>query len=170
MSRGPASRVGRAALMPAAMVLFALAVPPHAAFAQTPALPYADVASALADLTARDGAGTIVTRSDDWTIVNEPGAGAQWSFTPKGHPAHPAVLRRVVKRGTGGDVSVETASLCEASAQACAKLLQEFEAMNPRITQAIRARGRQGSAQAAPRAQGPAAAPAPPPGAPPRQP
>lgn len=153
----------------------AVALAPHAAQAQAPAptLPYPSVASALAALSARDGAGTIVTHSDDWILVNEPAAAAQWSFTPTGHPAHPAVVRRVVKRGAGGDVSVETASLCEASAQACAKLLADFEAMNPRITQAIRARGRQGSATALPGAQAPtapAAAPASLPGAPQRQP
>lgn len=141
------------------LALFALVLPPHAVRAQTPPIAYPDVASALAALSARDGAGTIVTHSDAWTVVNEPGAGAQWSFAPEGHAAHPAVVRRVVKRNAGGDVSVETTSLCEAPAEACARLLQEFEAMNPRITQAIKARGRQGSAQAgAPPAAAPPAA------------
>jgi hypothetical protein len=165
MSRIAPSRWLRAAVM--LLTPGALAVSTHPAWAQTPAIPYADVASALAALSARDGAGTIVTRSDDWTLVNEPGAAAQWSFTPQGHPAHPAVVRRIVKRA-GGDMSVETASLCEAPAAACAKLLQEFEAMNSRIVQAIKGRGRQGSAQSMPGAQ--PVAPASPPDAPPRQP
>ncbi len=161
------------ALRSALVLLGALALQPHGAHAQSPTIPYANVAAALAALNARDGAGTIVTHSDDWTLVNEPGASAQWSFTPQGHPAHPALVRRIVKRGAGGDLSVETASLCEAGADACTRLLQEFEAMNPRIIQAIRARGRQGSAQSAPGAASPPPATAPasaPAGTPPRQP
>lgn len=116
--------------------------------AQAPAvdatrLPFDTVASALKDLESRDGNGTIVTHSDGWTIINEPLASAQWSFTPEGHPAHPAVVRRVIRRGPGGAVSVETASLCEAPLGACEKLLEEFAALNDRITQAAKARGRQ---------------------------
>lgn len=146
-------RTAALGMLGALLLLGVSALSSRPARAQPNAIPYPDVAAAFAALSARDGAGTIVTHSDAWTLVNEPGAAAQWSFTPKGHPAHPAVVRRIVKRGAGGEVSVETASLCEASAQACTQLLQEFEAMNPRITQAIRARGRQGSAQALPGAQ-----------------
>lgn len=153
----------RNAALPATLALWLLAGLPFLVQAQTSTIPYPDVASALAALSARDGAGTIVTRPDDWTLINEPAAAAQWSFTPKGHAAHPAVVRRIVKR-IGADVSVEMASLCEAPAEACAKLLQEFEAMNPRVIQAIKARGRQGSAQSM---QAPTA---PPPDAPARQP
>ena len=109
------------------------------------AIDYATVADALAALRARDGAGTVVTHSDDWVIINEIGAQAQWSFTPNGHAAHPAVVRRTIRRGNIGAVSVETVSLCEAAQEACARLLKEFEAMNDRIAQSIRARSRQGS-------------------------
>jgi uncharacterized protein (DUF302 family) len=115
--------------------------------AQTGAAPigYRSVAEALAALEARDGNGTIVTRSEGWAVVNEPLAAAQWSFTPPGHTAYPAVVRRTVRRSADGAVSVETASLCEASPDACAKLLVEFAGLNDRISQAIRAKGRQGA-------------------------
>lgn len=117
--------------------------------ASSPAAPrlaeYTSVAQALAELSARDGAGTIVVHSDGWTIINELGAQAQWSFTPTGHRAHPAVVRRTVRRDGKSQVNVETASLCEGSQPACDMLLKEFEAMNDRITQSIRARARQGS-------------------------
>lgn len=113
----------------------------------TPAPPidHPSVAAALKALEARDGNGTIVTHADGWTLVNEPLAAAQWSFTPVGHYAYPAVVRRVVKRSAGGEVSVETTSLCEAPAAACSRLLEEFAALNGRITQAVKARGRMGS-------------------------
>lgn len=111
----------------------------------TRAIGYATVADALASLSARDGDGTVVTHSDDWVIINQIGAQAQWSFTPSGHAAYPAVVRRTIRRGKNAAVNVETVSLCEAAQEACDRLLKEFEAMNDRIAQSIRARSRQGS-------------------------
>ncbi|MFM9917300.1 MAG: hypothetical protein ACKVOX_15955 [Rhizobacter sp.] len=106
---------------------------------------YATVAEALKELEARDGNGTMVAHADGWTIINEPLASAQWSFAPSGHYAYPAVVRRIIKRSSDGTVSVETASVCEAPQAECSKLLSEFAAMNDRITQAVKARARQGS-------------------------
>lgn len=120
--------------------------------AQTPTPPaeqigFASVAAALKDLEARDGNGTVVTHADGWTVINEPLASAQWSFTPSGHYAYPAVVRRTIKRSPDGKVSVETASLCEAAEAQCSQLLAEFAAMNDRITQAVKSRGRQAPPQ-----------------------
>ncbi len=120
------------------------------ALAQTAApdparLDFPSVAAALKALEARDGNGTVVTHSDGWIVVNEPLASAQWSFPPAEHAAYPSVVRRIIKRTPDGKVSVETASLCEAPAPACTALLAEFAALNERITQAARARGRQAS-------------------------
>lgn len=143
-------------LLPLALALLAgtaLAQQPPSPPAPAPAaaaLPYPSVAAALKALSSRDGNGTVVTHSDGWTIVNEPLASAQWSFTPSGHAAHPSVVRRIIKRAPGGAVSVDTASLCEAPAAACDALLAEFAAMNERITQSVKARGRQGSTQPVP--------------------
>ena len=109
------------------------------------AIAYASVSQALAALEARDGESTVVTHSDGWVIVNEPAAAAQWSFTPPGYYAYPAVVRHIIRRGPNRSVSVETASLCEANAQSCTRLLKEFESLNERITQATRARSGQGS-------------------------
>ncbi len=126
---------------------FVLALP---TYAQSPAagatrIEYPSVAAALKELEARDENGTVVTHSDGWTIINEPLASSQWSFTPPDHYAYPAVVRRVIKRSPSGTVSVETASLCESSEAACSKLLAEFATMNERITQAVKAKGRQPS-------------------------
>jgi hypothetical protein len=111
----------------------------------TPKIGYATVAEALKQLEAKDGNGAIVTHPDGWTIVNEPAAAAQWSFTPAGYFAHPAVVRRVIKRDAQGGVSVEIASLCEAKEADCKRLVTEFEALNDRIIQATKARGRSAS-------------------------
>jgi hypothetical protein len=130
-----------------ALLSIASAEPASAPSSSARPIEYGSVAQALAALKRMDGNGTIVTESDGWVIVNEPAAAAQWSFPPSGHDAYPAVVRRVIRRPAGAPVTVETASLCEASADACVKLLREFEALNERITQAVRARGRQGSTQ-----------------------
>ncbi len=58
---------------------------------------------------------------------------------PKSHAAYPAVVRRIIVRANG-DVSVQTSSICEAGADACAGLLKEFEVLNERILQSARAR------------------------------
>lgn len=137
-----------------ALLAFALGAGAASAGAQTAAasapaaapipMPYQTVAEALAGLKARDGNGTIVTDGGDgWVIINEPMASAQWTFTPAGHAAYPAVVRRVIRRGANRAVSVDVATVCEAPAAACAELVKTFEGMNERITQAAGARNRQ---------------------------
>ncbi len=117
--------------------------------AESSRIEFPSVAVALKELQARDGNGTVVVHADGWTIINEPLASAQWSFAPDGHHAYPSVVRRIIRRSSAGSVSVETASLCEAPQAECSKLLSEFAAMDERITQSIKARGRQGSTQPA---------------------
>jgi hypothetical protein len=139
-----------------ALLAFSLCAVTAGAGAQAPAasasaaatepipMPYKTVAEALAGLKERDGNGTIVTDGGDgWVIVNEPMASAQWTFTPAGHAAYPAVVRRVIRRGLNRAVSVDVATVCEAPAAACAELVKTFEGMNERITQAAGARNRQ---------------------------
>ena len=131
------------------LVLIALFASVRAQTAPPPsnAIGFGSVALALKELESRDGNGTVVTHADGWTVINEPLASAQWSFTPSGYYAFPAVVRRIIKRSADGSVAVETASLCEAPEAECARLLREFAALNDRITQAVKARGRQSPAQ-----------------------
>lgn len=121
---------------------------PASAPGHTAPIAYPSVAAALKALQARDGDGTVVVHTEGWVIVNEPRASAQWSFTPKGHAAYPAVVRRVIEHGPGGAVAVDVASLCEAPKAECDKLVEEFNGMNERIVQALKARGRSGSSRA----------------------
>ena len=129
--------------LPAALLLATGAASAQAAAGAAPTriTDYKTVAEAKAALEAEDGKTTIVTHPDGWVIVNQPAAAAQWSFTPPEHAAYPAVVRRIIRRGPDRAVAVETSSLCEAAAAACAQLLTEFAAMNDRITQARQGRG-----------------------------
>ncbi|CAN5271824.1 hypothetical protein BH11PSE9_BH11PSE9_15960 [soil metagenome] len=127
------------ALCAAAASAVAQPAPAASAPAANP-IAYPSVARALSALEAEDGKTTVVTHPDGWVVVNEPAAAAQWSFTPPGYYAYPAVVRRIIRRGPNKAVAVETASLCEAPADSCERLLKEFATMNDRITQATKGR------------------------------
>lgn len=115
--------------------------PAPAAAASAAPITYPTVAAALSALEAKDGTETVVVHSEGWVIINEPADKAQWSFTPAGHAAYPAVVRRIIRRGPNHAVSVETSSLCEAPAAACNDLIKEFATMDQRVTQAMHGRG-----------------------------
>lgn len=115
------------------------------AVAQPAGIGYTTVTQARAALEARDGQDVTVTHADGWTHVQDPAGSAQWSFTPPGHAAHPAAVRRVIRRSPSGEVAVDIDLLCEAPAEACTGLRAEFEQFSERIRQSVKARGRQGS-------------------------
>lgn len=94
-------------------------------------LEYRSVSEALEALKATPGVSMTETKPDGWIIASE-GQSIVWSFTPIGHYAHPAVVRReVVVRE--GNVSVQTRALCQAEKPACDKLIREFQELNERM-------------------------------------
>jgi hypothetical protein len=102
---------------------------PDDPYARQTVIGYASVREALEALKAKPDV-TIVTRRDGWVIVTEPRPYAQWSFTPEGHYAHPAVVRLTIQQSPNGEVKVETAALCGAEQAACEKLMAEFRRRN----------------------------------------
>ena len=72
---------------------------------------YPTVASALDGMRSKSG--VRVSNQDGWTVIEDGSTMSIWSFTPAGHPAHPAVVRRTVVQ-QGSDISVQMATLCEA--------------------------------------------------------
>lgn len=105
---------------------------PDDEYARQTVIGYPSVGEALEALKAMPGV-AINTQPDGWVIVTEPGIYAKWSFTPAGHYAHPAVVRRVVQQRPNGEVHVETAALCQADQASCDKLLGEFRELNERM-------------------------------------
>jgi hypothetical protein len=62
-----------------------------------------------------------------WTLVasREGGEPVEWFFTPGGHAAHPAVVKRTaIERGGVG--MIDLAALCHAEQTACDRLLDDF--------------------------------------------
>lgn len=88
---------------------------------------YPTVAAALATLRAKPG--SEVSMQNGWMVVSEPSARAVWSFTPAGHPAHPALVRRGVVT-EGSTLVVKTDVLCQAAKAPCDQLVLEFRVMN----------------------------------------
>ena len=90
---------------------------------------YPSVAAALEALKARGD--VQISDHGGWTVVNDRTDGAVWSFTPPGHPAYPAaVKRKVLERD--GQAWIEMRALCQAEKPACDKLMEEFNALNQR--------------------------------------
>lgn len=97
---------------------------------------FATVAAALDALKARSD----VTVSDrgGWTIIEDRAAKAFWSFTPLGHPAHPAAVKRTIV-SRDGNLAIEMGVLCQAAKPACDRLVAEFQQLNEQMGQSTRA-------------------------------
>jgi hypothetical protein len=78
------------------------------------------------------------TKPDGWLIANQKSPFTIWSFTPPGHYAYPAVVKRELKQNDSGGVFIETSALCEADIRSCDRLFEEFHAMNSQIRQRVR--------------------------------
>jgi hypothetical protein len=103
------------------------------------AIDFASVAAAL-DALRNDPAAQFESQAG-WIVVasSERGNPVLWSFTPEGHPAHPAVVKRTAleKKGLG---FVELATLCQGPEPECVALLDEFRQVNQKIAQSKLAR------------------------------
>jgi hypothetical protein len=67
---------------------------------------------------------------------------ALWSFTPPGHPAHPAMVERIFYQ-QDGKVWMNMQVQCGGSKRTCDNLVRQFEGLNDDITRAAREHARQ---------------------------
>ena len=95
---------------------------------------YSSVAEALADLKTRDDVSIQIIQG--WTIVTEADGLTNWSFTPRNHPAYPAVAKRVLYRNQDG-WHLKMDVLCDAEPAACDQFVRYFEAINEPMYQYI---------------------------------
>ena len=102
------------------------------------------VAAALEALKAKPNVQVTTTKSDGWTIVNDAKEDTQWSFTPRGHYAHPAVVKRMLRVREDKNLYVEMSVLCEAEKEPCDRLVEEFKQLNERMRQAVQRKLQQG--------------------------
>ena len=114
--------------------------PSEAASNSQQSLGYKSVAEALEAVKAKPSVNVNITKPDSWVIATEAEPFVQWSFAPSGHYAYPAVVRRTLKQSANGDLSLEMTALCQAEKEPCDRLMAEFEQLNERMRQAVRAR------------------------------
>jgi hypothetical protein len=112
----------------------------HAAFAadDEPApIGQSTVAGVLESLRADPSAQFREQRG--WTVVasSERGAPVEWFFTPEGHPAHPAVIKRTAVERDGVGM-IDLAALCQTDQAPCDQLLDDFRQQHELAQQAAR--------------------------------
>lgn len=117
------------------MQLVSLLLLPTFVFAQSQGVGFNSVAAALAALRAKPSASVSV--QGGWTIIQDSQTQSLWSFTPEGHPAHPAVVKRATVSKDGA-IYIQMTALCEATKSACDKLMQEFAELNKSIAASMK--------------------------------
>ena len=121
------------------MMVLAGALASHAVAAQEESAPIgqATVAGVLESLRGDPSAQFREQRG--WTVVasRERGEPAEWFFTPEGHPAHPAVVKRTAVERDGVGM-IDLAALCQADQSVCDQLLDDFRQRQERAQAAAR--------------------------------
>ena len=93
---------------------------------------YATVKEALADLSKNPHA-TFRTQAS-WTIVevSSPDENSIWSFTPEGHAAYPAVVKRTIYEKDGA-INLKMQVLCRGKKSDCDFLVEQFKELNSKV-------------------------------------
>lgn len=116
--------------------LSALLVVTGAVDADDDAIGYPSVAGALQALQSDSTAQ--FESQQGWTIVasRDGDKPVQWFFTPEGHAAHPAVIKRTVleQDGTG---FIDLAALCHAAQGECDALLDDFRQSSEGVARSL---------------------------------
>ena len=109
------------------MMVLAGALASHAVAAQEESAPIGQstVTGVLESL--RGDASAQFREQRGWTVVasREGGEPVEWFFTPEGHPAHPAVVKRTAVERDGVGM-IDLAALCQADQAVCDQLLDDF--------------------------------------------
>jgi hypothetical protein len=120
-------------------VLAAISAAVSIASAQQPStaqssIGYPSVAAALQALQHKSGVN--IVNQGGWTVIDDPSEQTIWSFTPPGHPAYPAAVRRQIVKGDSG-FSLKMSILCQAAKQPCDKLVADFQELNNKMRENI---------------------------------
>jgi hypothetical protein len=118
-------------------LLFGLLRPAYADNQTSKGIGYASVDAALSSLKKRSDVTFTTTKPDGWLIATDETMFAIWSFTPQGHYAYPAVVKRAAMQNTQGQVFIETSALCEADKVSCDRLMSEFSKLNEQVREDV---------------------------------
>jgi hypothetical protein len=130
-------------MMKALLALLLVVAGAHHAVAQgttgAEKLEYSTVAQALAALRAKPGVS--ISAQSGWTVIEDRSTLTLWSFTPAGHRAHPAAIRRTITQ-EGGSFFVNMNVLCEAPKPDCDAVVADFEKLNGQMREDLQRRKR----------------------------
>ena len=133
-------RISRIAALAGALVLVACETSQSGntsspAPADASSIGYPSVEAALEAVKARPG----ITEStaNGWTVYEDKAKRETWLFSPAGHPAHPAVVKRTSVRTVDG-TRVQMAALCGGGQTECDRLLAEFQAADKKAAEQAR--------------------------------
>ena len=109
------------------MVVLAAALASHVVAAQEESAPIGQSTVAAVLDSLRADASAQFRDQRGWTVVasRERGEPVEWFFTPEGHPAHPAVVKRTAVERDGAGM-IDLAALCQADQVVCDQLLDDF--------------------------------------------
>jgi hypothetical protein len=97
---------------------------------------YPTVDAAVTAVRARPGIQE--SQRDGWTVIEDKAHKETWLFSPPGHPAHPAVVKRTEMKKFGEPMT-QTAAMCTASQTECDKLVAEINASGGNTNSQIQA-------------------------------
>lgn len=86
--------------------------------------------------------GVKIREQQGWTIVEEPNSSngvALWSFAPQSHPAFPSAVKRYAYEENGA-MMLRMGIICGSTKESCDALVREFQALNDRMIEDLRAR------------------------------
>jgi hypothetical protein len=89
--------------------------------------------------TLRTKPGVKIREERGWTVATDASEYAVWSFTPEGHPAHPAVIKRYSYE-EGGRVMMQMKVICGAAKESCDQLVRDFNELNRRAAESMQQR------------------------------
>jgi hypothetical protein len=96
---------------------------------------YPSVAAALADLHSKPE--VIFREEGGWIIAEDRSHYTLWSFATEGDPAYPSAVKRTAVQEAGGNVTMNMTVLCEATQDACDKMVANFNELNERAREAL---------------------------------
>jgi hypothetical protein len=96
---------------------------------------YPTAAAALDAIRAKSG--VKISVQSGWTVIEDRSTLSIWSFTPPGHPAHPAAIHRKVVQ-QGDNLFIKMNVLCEAPKSACDAMVAEFQNLNGQVSEHLK--------------------------------
>jgi hypothetical protein len=99
---------------------------------------YPSVAAALKDLRSKPE--VIFREESGWIVAEDRSRYTLWSFAPEGDPAYPSAVKRTAVQSAGGSVTMNMNILCEATQDACDKLVANFNELNERARDSLQSK------------------------------